>query len=258
MERTLQSEMEAALGHGSFAHDAEARSTDVRGERPKIVAVDGPAGSGKSSICHKVAERVGWSYINTGALYRAVGLLAARRRLDLTDERAVGELVDDLAPQLSWRADRRELWLSGEDLTPQLLSEAAGAAASVVAKQSLMRERLLPVQRQLTLSSPVGALVDGRDIGTVVFPDADLKIFLTASLEERSRRRLQQLGGDASQELLDNIKAGIAARDEQDGARGVAPMKQAADAVVVDTSFMGVEETVDTIVRLLRQRGLVP
>lgn len=257
MERTLQSDMEAALGRSSLAHDAEARGSDVRAERPKIVAVDGPAGSGKSSICHKVAERVGWSYVNTGALYRAVGLLAARRRLDLTDEQAVGELVDDLAPHLSWRADRRELWLDGEDLTPQLLSEAAGAAASVVAKQGLMRERLLPVQRQLTLSAPVGALVDGRDIGTVVFPEADLKIFLTASLEERSRRRLQQLGGDASKELLDSIKAGIAARDEQDGARGVAPMKQAADAVVVDTSLMGVEETVDTIVRLLRQRGLV-
>lgn len=257
METALHSDMEAVGGRSSLAHGGETRRIDVKAQRPMIVAVDGPAGSGKSSICHKVAERIGWSYVNTGALYRAVGLLAARLRLDLNDERAVSDLVDSLAPDLSWRAESRELWLGSENLTPQLLSEAAGAAASVVAKQSLMRQRLLPVQRQLTLSAPVGALVDGRDIGTVVFPDADLKIFLTASLDERSRRRLQQLGGVDSQEILDDIKAGIAARDEQDGARGVAPLKQASDAVVVDTSYMGVEETVDTIVSLLRQRGLV-
>ena len=233
------------------------RSTDLKVEHPKIVAVDGPAGSGKSSICHQVAERIGWSYINTGALYRAIGLVAHRRGVILTDERAVARLVDEIAPQLSWHANTRELWLGIENLSPLLLSEEAGAAASIVAKQSLMRARLLQVQRQLTISAPKGALVDGRDIGTVVFPDADLKIFLTASLDERSRRRLQQLGGNVSREVLESIKAGIAARDEQDGARGVAPLKQAPDAVVVDTSQMNVEETIHVIIELLQQKGLL-
>lgn len=230
---------------------------EVKTERPKIVAVDGPAGSGKSSICHRVAEKIGWSYINTGALYRAIGVIASRRNLDLKDEQAVADLVTEIAPNLSWHAASRELWYAGENLTPLLLSEVAGAAASIIAKNSLMRTRLLSVQRQLTLSSPVGALVDGRDIGTVVFPDADLKIFLTASLDERSRRRLQQLGEAMSDDVFESIKAGIAARDEQDGARGVAPLKQADDAVVVDTSRMGIDETVSAIIALLREQGLI-
>lgn len=249
--------MESCRSHPSRGQAAIPRSTDLKFERPKIVAVDGPAGSGKSSICHRVAERIGWSYINTGALYRAIGLIAHRRQVDLENERAVARLVDEIAPQLSWHAATRELWLGLENLSPLLLTEEAGAAASIVAKQSLMRERLLPVQRQLTMSAPVGALVDGRDIGTVVFPDADLKIFLTASLDERSRRRLHQLGGESSQEQLESIKAGIAARDEQDGGRGVAPLKQASDAIVVDTSSMNVEQTVNAIILLLEQQGLL-
>ena len=124
----------------------------------------------------------------------------------------------------------------------------------------LFRERLLPVQRQLTLSAPVGALVDGRDIGTVVFPDADLKIFLTASLEERSRRRLTQLGtseSDAAPEMVEDIRRQVAKRDERDSGRDVAPLKQAADAVVVDTSSMGLEATVEHLIGLLKERGLL-
>lgn len=261
MEKSLEAVSESLRRRDFASPDAQIGGAKLRAElktqRPKIVAVDGPAGSGKSSICYRIAEKIGWSYINTGALYRAVGLVAARRQLDLKDEQAVADLVSEMAPDLSWHTESRELWFAGENLTPLLLSEAAGAAASVIAKNSLMRTRLLAVQRQLTLASPVGALVDGRDIGTVVFPDADLKIFLTASLDERSRRRLQQLGGEASDDVFESIKAGIAARDAQDGARGVAPLKKADDAVVVDTSRMGIEETIETIIVLLREQGLI-
>ena len=229
--------------------------------RPIIVAVDGPAGSGKSSICFHVAARLGWTYVNTGALYRAVGLIASRNGLSAPE--AVADLIDVMAKDLSWDATSRSLSYRGRDLTPELASEEAGQAASKIAKLALVRDRLLPVQRQLTLAADAGALVDGRDIGTVVFPEADLKIFLTASIEARSRRRMRQLGlseaVDAGSSLaghLEEIKAGIARRDEQDKSRDTAPLKKADDAVTVDTSELTLEQTVDAILDLIRTRGL--
>lgn len=242
------------------AFEPAARGCFLKRARPIIVAVDGPAGSGKSSICFHVCAKVGWTYVNTGAIYRAVGLIAAREGVAIDDECAVADLVDRMAPDLRWDSPTRTLWYRGRDITPELASEEAGLAASKVAKQALVRERLLPVQKQLTLAAPEGALVDGRDIGTVVFPDADLKIFLTASLEERSRRRLNQLGmkqDDADSGVFDDIMRGIASRDERDEHRGVSPLKQAADAVVVDTSTLSLEQTVDAIIELLTARGLV-
>ncbi len=243
----------------SSAAEPVARGLLLKRERPIIVAVDGPAGSGKSSICFHVCERVGWTYVNTGALYRVVGHVARREGVSIDDERAVAALVDRMAPDLRWDSAARALFYQGRDVTPDLASEAAGLAASKVAKQGLVRERLLPVQKLLTLAAPVGALVDGRDIGTVVFPDADLKIFLTASLEERSRRRLNQLGVDVegNHAVFGDIMRGIASRDERDAHRGVSPLKQAADAVVVDTSTLTLDQTVDAIIELLRARGLV-
>ncbi|MEN9835509.1 MAG: hypothetical protein RL011_1702 [Pseudomonadota bacterium] len=225
--------------------------------RPKIVAVDGPAGSGKSSICDAVSRRLGWTYINTGALYRAVGLLALSRGLDLNDSAGIAAMVDEIAPGLTWRGEDRTLWFEGRNLSLEMNSEQAGYAASKVAKQAAVRDCLLPVQRQLTLSAPQGALVDGRDIGTVVFPDADLKIFVTASLEERSRRRLQQLGSDADEQSIDDIRAGIAKRDERDQGRDTAPLKQADDAVVLDTSDLSMDDSIFALIRLLKGRGLV-
>lgn len=233
------------------------RGVFLKQDRPIIVAVDGPAGSGKSSICFHVCERVGWTYINTGALYRAVGVIASLEGIPIDDEQAVAALVDRMALDLRWDSNVRALFYQGRDLTPDLASEEAGLAASKVAKQALVRERLLPVQKNLTLAAPVGALVDGRDIGTVVFPNADLKIFLTASLEERSRRRLHQLGMDTGEDVLSDIMRGIASRDERDAHRGVSPLKQAADAIVVDTSALTMKQTVDAIIELLRGRGLI-
>lgn len=225
--------------------------------RPKIVAIDGPAGSGKSSICHRVAERIGWTYVNTGALYRAVGLLTRDAGISLDDEAAIAAMVTEIAGDLRWDPITREMWFKEQNLTPRLESEEAGYGASKVAKQPLVRAALLPVQRKITLVAPVGALVDGRDIGTVVFPDADLKIFLTASLEERSRRRMQQLGSGDPVALTDVMK-GLARRDERDGSRATAPLKQADDALLLDTSDLNVEETISAMIRMLRERGLIP
>lgn len=229
------------------------RGASLNLRRPIIVAVDGPAGSGKSSICFHVAARLGWTYVNTGALYRAVGLLAARN--GLTAPEAIADLIEEMAKDLSWDAATRSLSYRGRDLTPELASEEAGQGASRVAKIALVRDRLLPVQRQLTLAANKGALVDGRDIGTVVFPDADLKIFLTASIEARSLRRVHQLGL-AEDDALGKIKAGIAKRDEQDKNRDLAPLKLADDAVTVDTSDLTLDQTVDAIVALINAKGL--
>ncbi len=226
--------------------------------RPKIVAVDGPAGSGKSSICYKISGQLGWSYINTGALYRAIGVLALAMGIDLDDEQSLAAMIDRISGDLRWDQTERELWYGEQNLTAKLQSEEAGYGASKVAKQNLVREKLLPVQRLLTLASKNGALVDGRDIGTVVFPDADLKIFLTASLEERSRRRMHQLGAEhIDPEALEDVKKGIARRDERDEHRSVAPLKQADDAVVVDTSHLSIDETVAVLVKLIKEQGLL-
>ena len=224
--------------------------------KPKIVAVDGPAGSGKSSICNQVCRKIGWSYINTGALYRAVGLLALSRNIDLDDSLRLAAMIEEVAPSLSWHADAGELWYKERNLTIEMNTEQAGYAASKVAKLESVRAGLLPVQRQLTLQATRGALVDGRDIGTVVFPDADLKVFVTASLEERSRRRLQQLGATEEQ-ALDEIRQGIIRRDSRDQGRAAAPLKQASDAVVLDTSELSMEESIEAMIALLNERGLL-
>ena len=141
--------------------------SEMLNQKPIVVAVDGPAGSGKSTICAAVCKELGWSYVNTGALYRAVGLIAQLRRVDLKNEHAVASLLEQIAPDMRWDHSKGQLWLGDTNLTPQLGSVAAGNAASFVAKQQQVRKLLLPLQRQLTLMAENGALVDGRDIGTV-------------------------------------------------------------------------------------------
>lgn len=226
--------------------------------KPKIVAVDGPAGSGKSSICHRVAERLGWTYLNTGALYRAIGLRAHETGISLQDDDKLAQLVKTMAPALRWDSAKRELWYAERNLTPLLLAEEVGDAASQIAKLEGLRERLLPLQRQLSLSAPKGVLVDGRDIGTVVFPDADLKIFLTASLEQRSRRRMQQLGSSPDDKAqLEELMAEMAHRDARDQGRKVAPLIQAPDALLLDTSDLTLEQTVEAMVNFLRAKHLI-
>jgi cytidylate kinase len=222
-------------------------------KRPIIVAVDGPAGSGKSTICSEVSARIGWSYVNTGALYRGVGLLARDRGIDLQDENAVGEMLESLAGAIRWDYERRMLFCGDENLTARLNSAEAGNAASFIAKQQKVRRLLLPVQRSLALDAPKGAMVDGRDIGTVVFPDADLKVFMTANLEERARRRLKQIEGKS----LDAVMADIASRDRQDSGRGEAPLRKADDAVEFDTSAYNQEQAIEALVGIIREHGLL-
>jgi cytidylate kinase len=215
--------------------------------------VDGPAGSGKSTICSEVSARIGWSYVNTGALYRGVGLMASDRGINLQDEAAVGVMLESLAGQIRWDYEQRMLFCGSENLTPRLNSAEAGNAASFIAKQQKVRKLLLPVQRNLVLDAPNGVMVDGRDIGTVVFPDADLKVFMTASLEERARRRLKQIDAKS----LDAVMADIASRDKQDSGRGEAPLRKADDAVEFDTSAYDQAQAVDALIGIIREHGLL-
>ena len=225
--------------------------------KPVIIAVDGPAGSGKSSICAQVAAALGFTYLNTGLLYRAAAFLATREGVELTDEKALAIVVERVAAGLQWEPSTQKLFYQGEDLAPALVSTVAAAGASLVAKSGIVREKLLPVQRKLALLSPLGAILDGRDIGTVVFPDADLKIYLTASLAERARRRLRQLSGQSGsgpQPPLEEMMAEIKRRDEQDSQRAVAPLKKAADAVEIDNSDFSQEETLGVVIDLIKQK----
>lgn len=223
--------------------------------RPKVVAIDGPAGSGKSTIASEVCARTGWIYLSTGLLYRTVGVIGGERGIHLDDEKKLGELIDEFNEKLRWDSETGAIYFDGEDVTARLSTAQAGPAASRVAKLPLVRQKLLPVQRNFVAMSKRGVIMDGRDIGTVVFPDADLKVFMTASLEERAKRRLLQL--NASSELLGDFIRDISKRDEQDSKRANAPLKQADDAIALDTTNLTMQEVVESVIRLMRQRHLI-
>lgn len=231
----------------------------MNSKRCKIVAVDGPAGSGKSSVCSKACKKIGWTYVNTGFLYRAVAYITRERGLSLHDQYALSDVIDDFTKSLTWDPETQAVWFNNKNISEFLYTDSAGSDASLIAKNLLVREKLLPLQRELALRSPVGAIVDGRDIGTVVFPDADLKVFLTASIEERARRRMHQLkdGAQSSDQEFQALKESIAARDAQDAARDVAPLKQASDAILLDTSDLQMDSTIDRLVDLIRAKGLI-
>lgn len=225
--------------------------------RPTIVAVDGPAGSGKSSICATVCHDLGWSYVNTGALYRAIGLMASDRGVQLTEGPALKKILEEFAESVRWEHETAKLFVGVEDATPRLNSVEAATGASAVAKMPMVRDALMPLQRKLSLSAPRGAIVDGRDIGTVIFPDADIKIFMTASLEQRATRRLKQLetSGATSDMSHGDIMRAIALRDDQDSRRDSAPMRKADDAILFDTSDMDVEQSIASLKELIRSKG---
>ena len=220
----------------------------------KIVAVDGPAGSGKSSVCAEVSRRLGWTYVNTGFLYRSIALICRQRSLDFTDNMALSVLIHEFCESLNWDPNTQAVSFQGKNLAPLLYTDQAGKDASSIAKNPLVRELLLPLQRRLTLQAPLGAIVDGRDIGSVVFPDADLKIYMTASLEIRAHRRIGQLQTGANIDIneLEAIKTSILHRDQQDAKRGTAPLIQAEDAIVFDTSALDKEGAIQAMTELIQ------
>lgn len=223
-------------------------------EAVPIVTVDGPSGSGKGTISRALARRLGWHLLDSGALYRVTALAAERAGADLGDEAEVARIAAGLDVQFSDGGEERVL-LGGEDVTEALRTERCGEAASKVAALPAVRRALL--DRQRAFAVPPGLVADGRDMGTGVFPDALLKVFLTASPEERARRRYKQLIEKGIDVNLHDLSREIAQRDERDANRPVAPLVPAADARIIDSTRMSAEEVTERILQWLREAGVM-
>lgn len=205
------------------------------------VAIDGPSGAGKSSMARRLAADLGYTYVDTGAMYRAIGLYVRRAGADTKDSAAVEALLPRIQLDIRLQDGAQHILLNGEDVTEAVRAEEIGMAASDVSAYPAVRSFLLDTQRNLAASRDV--LMDGRDIGTVVLPNATVKIYLTASADARARRRLAELLEKGKQTDYATVLADIEQRDYQDTHRAVAPLRQAEDAILVDTSDIGIEES---------------
>lgn len=205
------------------------------------VAIDGPSGAGKSSMARRLAADLGYTYVDTGAMYRAIGLYARRAEADTKNADAVAALLPQIKLDIRLQGGAQHILLNGEDVTEAVRAEDIGMAASEVSAYPAVRAFLLDTQRNLAASRDV--LMDGRDIGTVVLPNATVKIYLTASADARARRRLAELLEKGKQTDYETVLADIEQRDYQDTHRAVAPLRQAEDAILVDTSNTGIEES---------------
>ena len=216
---------------------------------PMNIAIDGPVGAGKSSIADQVAQRLNILHLDTGAMYRAFGLYALRSGTDLASEAALSALAEDVDVQVKYENGAQRTLLFGEDVSELIRTGEVSAAASAVSKWPAVRRRMVRAQQEMARTADM--LIDGRDIGTVVLRDSPCKIFLTAAAEERARRRyLQQLEkGDTTP--YEQVLRELNARDEQDMNRKTDPLRQAEDAVLVDSTNMTQEETVEAIVRIV-------
>ena len=216
---------------------------------PMNIAIDGPVGAGKSSIADQVAQRLNILHLDTGAMYRAFGLYALRSGTDLASEAALSALAEDVDVQVKYENGAQRTLLFGEDVSELIRTGEVSAAASAVSKWPAVRRRMVRAQQEMARKADM--LIDGRDIGTVVLRDSPCKIFLTAAAEERARRRyLQQMEkGDTTP--YEQVLRELNARDEQDMNRKTDPLRQAEDAVLVDSTDMTQEETVEAIVRIV-------
>lgn len=207
----------------------------------KTIAIDGPSASGKGTVASRVAAALGFDYLDSGALYRLTALYAQQRNADWGDEAAVAALAEQLPAEF----DGGRILLGGQDVTDAIRTEAIGMGASAVAQLPKVREALL--QRQRAFLTEKGLVGDGRDMGSVIFPDAALKIFLTASARTRAERRAKQIGVPTEGVAFERILADIEARDEADSRRAVAPLKQQPDALLLDTTHLTIEESVKKV-----------
>jgi len=215
------------------------------------IAIDGPAGAGKSTVARRVAVQLGYIYIDTGAMYRAVTLLAQHQGIDASQGEALRLLVQDIDLQLTPTATGQKIVLNNEDVTEQIRSREVTNQVSLYAANEHVRNKLGEMQRQLAQQK--GIVMDGRDIGTHVLPTAELKVFLTASVEERARRRHRELT-ESNYVPLEQLEAEIAQRDKLDESRAIAPLVQASDAILLDSSDMNIEEVVAYIVKLSQSK----
>lgn len=216
------------------------------------VAIDGPAGAGKSTIARRVAAQLGYLYVDTGAIYRTVGLFARNQGVDPTDQEAVCRLLPGLQIQLQVEGDGvQHMYLNGEDVTGKIREPEISRYASAVSAHPLVRTFLLEMQRELARTRDV--VMDGRDIGTVVLPHATVKIFLTADPKVRALRRWKELQEKGIDDSLEQVLHDVEQRDYQDSHRAIAPLRQAEDAVLVDTSKLTLDESIAVMLQTIKE-----
>ena len=217
-----------------------------------LVTIDGPAGAGKSTVARELAAALGWTYLDSGALYRTVALAAQRSRIDPTDARAAADLTDRVNIRLVQDGKSLRVYLNDEEVTDLIRTEAVGRLASDISKMEQVRRRLTDLQRRLGGGGKV--VLEGRDAGTVVFPLAAVKFFLTADPLVRAQRRLLDLKKAGVKTTLEEVSADMAARDEQDSNRKLAPLKPASDAVIIDSSGLNLNQVIDRLTKEVKIR----
>lgn len=210
------------------------------------IAIDGPAGAGKSTIAKTIAKKMGFVYVDTGAMYRAIALYFLRKGVDGKDGETIKSMCPDIHVTIEYKDGEQQVILNGENVSGLIRTEEVGSMASLTSAQPAVREALLQLQRDMAKSADI--LMDGRDIGTNVLPNADLKIYLTASVEVRAKRRYDELTEKGVSCELSDIERDIKERDHQDMTREIAPLMQAEDAVLLDSSDMTIEEVVDAVI----------
>lgn len=216
------------------------------------VAVDGPAGAGKSSISKIVAKKLGYLYIDTGAMYRSVTWAVLHNHIDVNNQKAVEALLPELDLTMEASDDSCKVFIAGQDVTDFIRTPQVNNAVSIVASYKGVRQYL--VERQRLIAEAGGVILDGRDIGSVVLPNAELKIYLTASVEARAMRRYLEVKGTVNEQTLEDIKDSVMQRDDMDKNRKESPLIQVEDAVLVDSSEMTFDETVEHILHLVQER----
>ncbi len=209
------------------------------------IAIDGPAGAGKSTIAKAVAKKLDYIYVDTGAMYRAIAHYLVTNHIDIEDEKALAEACNQVTVEIQYEKGQQQVYLNGENVTPYLRTEETGNMASKSSAKAPVRAALLDLQRNM--AKQYNVVMDGRDIGTNVLPEAEVKIYLTASSKERANRRYKELIEKGEQPDFDKIEADIIERDKRDMNRAIAPLKQAEDAVLIDSSDMSIDEVVDKI-----------
>ncbi len=223
-------------------------------EQIPVITIDGPSGAGKGTVSKKVADRLGWHFLDSGAIYRVLALATIHHDIDPTDEESVEPLASclDVHFKSSSDGDSTLVILEGEDVSTDIRNEKVGAVASKVAALPRVREALL--RRQRAFKESPGLVADGRDMGTVVFPNAPVKIFLNASAEERAKRRYLQLKDTDPSVKIEHLLADIRARDERDSNRSVAPLVPASDALEIDSTELNIEQVVDQVFAYMQQK----
>jgi len=222
--------------------------------RKLIVAIDGPAGAGKSTVAKRLAKELGYTYMDTGAMYRAFAWRVMEQGMDLSDERELRRVLQETNIELVEQYGRPGVLLNGVDVTDRIRTPELSQLASRVSTSKIVRERMVELQR--AIGSQGGVVAEGRDIGTVVFPDAEVKIYLDASSQERARRRFEEFRGQGSQGTMEETVSEMEERDRRDKERDVAPLRKADDALVIDSTDSAVDRVVERIMREIKMKML--